>query len=274
MYADIKFLLLKSAMKKLFSISIILILIFSSFVCTYAAEAVSFEITDCECDKNRLFTVDIVAKSDSKFSAGTFEFTYDKSMFEFRSAKVTDDNSRIMTNELSNSVKAVYLNANGKDIKNGEVIFTVTFKSVKSGEGYIDFTVSDCVNSNAEFIDIGKCTSAKITVSGSSSDKSSSDSSNSSNNSSSKNSKDSSNDGKSSSTRDKNQETTSDSTIDEMGLLNPIDDKSTRFLIIGIAIGVSAIVLFMLGYFITRKIFSRHKENDERGCLTNWVRQP
>lgn len=259
MYANIKFLLLKPAMKKLFSISIILILIFSSFVCAYAAQTVSFEITDCECDKNSLFTVDIVAKSDSKFSAGTFEFTYDKSMFEFRSAKVADDNSRIMTNELSNSVKAVYLNANGKDIKNGEVIFTVTFKSVKSGESYIDFTVSDCVNSDAEFIDIGKCTSAKITVGGSSSDKSSSDS----NNSSSKNPKDSSNGGKTSSTRDKDQETTSDSTIDEMGLLNPIDDKSTRFLIIGIAIGVSAIVLFMLGYFIIQKIFSRHKEKDE-----------
>lgn len=186
-------------MKKLLSFLIIIILIFSSFVSVFAADAVSFDITDCESEKNRLFTIDVVAECNTKLSACTFEFTYDKNMIEFRSAKATDEESRITTNEKSNCLKAVYLNANGKSIKNGEAIFTLTFKAVNSGVGYIDFNVSDCVDSNVEFLDIGNCTSSKVTIKGSSIDED--------NGSNNVKSRDSSDKDKSGSSRDTKQET-------------------------------------------------------------------
>lgn len=243
-------------MKKLFSFLIILLLIFSSAISVYAVDKVSFNITDCVSDKNRLFTVDVVAECDAKLSASTFEFTYDKNFIEFRSAKVTDDESRITTNEMDNCVKAVYLNANGKSIENGEAIFTLTFKAINSGVSYIDFNVSDCVDSDVEFLDIESCASSKVTVSGNTSEENG--------NSNGKTSNDNSDTEKSDSSRDKEQETTAISTYDELGLLNPIDDKSTRFLIIGIGLGASAIVLFMLGYFISKKILDRKKNTKDK----------
>lgn len=239
-------------MKKIFILLITSIIILSSCVSVYASEDVSFTMTDCECDNNRLFTVDIIAESDSKFSAATFEFTYDKSMFEFREAKVSDDNARITTNETNNTLKAVYLNALGKDISSKSTIFTLKFKAIDSGVGYIDFNVSDCVNSDAEFIDIGNCSSAKVTVSGKSTD-SNEESESSDKGKDSKNSKKS---------NKKENETTTPSTVDDLGFLNSINDKSTRFLLIGMCVGASAIVLVVMGYFILQKIKSKFKKKD------------
>lgn len=226
---------------------------YGSLMTAYSANKVDFDLSDYNCDNNRLFTISMTADSDKKLCAASFEFTYDKSMFEFRSAKVSDKTSKIAYNELSDKVKLVFLNADGINIINGEIIFTLTFKAVKSGTGYIDFFVSDCVDSDVNSIDAGKCTSAKITVI-SKSEKSGSDKSNSSDKS------EKSETSGSKSERKKTEETTSVSTYDEIGQLNSFDNPNIRLLIIGIVLGASLIAAVMLAYNIFKRIKSNRNK--------------
>ena len=231
----------------------VVLLSYGSLITAYSANKVDFDLSDYNCDNNRLFTISMTADSDKKLCAASFEFTYDKSMFEFRSAKVSDKSSKIAYNELSDKVKLVLLNADGINIINGEIIFTLTFKAVKSGTGYIDFFVSDCVDSDVNSIDAGKCTSAKITVN-SKSEKSGSDKSNSSD----KSEKNESSGSKSE--RNKTEETTSVSTYDEIGQLNSFDNPNIRLLIIGIVLGASLIAAVMLAYNIFKRIKSNRNK--------------
>ncbi len=237
----------------------VVLLSYGSLITASSANNVDFVLSDCNCDNNRIFTISMTADSDKKLCAASFEFTYDKSMFEFRSAKASDKTSKIAYNELSDKVKLVFLNADGININNGESIFTLTLKAVKSGTGYIDFFVSDCVDSDINSIDAGKCTSAKITVN-SKSDKSGSDKSNSSDNAGKSESSGSK------SERKKTEESTSVSSYDEIGQLNSFDNPNTRLLIVGIALGASIIAAGMLVYNIIKKIKSnsdKHKNSPD-----------
>lgn len=225
------------------------ILIFCSFVTVFSASKADFTLTDCTTDNNRLFSISMTAECDKSLSAASFEFTYDKSMFEFRSAKVSDKSSKITYNELEDKVKLVFLNSDGAEIENGKDIFTLTFKAVKSGTGYIDFYVYDCVDSDINSIDVGKCTSAEITVNTKSGNSTSNKS-----NSSEKADKSESSGAKSE--RKKTEETTSVSTFDEIGQLNSFDNPNTRLLIIGIVLGASLIAAAMLAYNIFKRIKS------------------
>lgn len=231
----------------------VVLLSYGSLITAYSANKVDFDLSDYNCDNNRLFTISMTADSDKKLCAASFEFTYDKSMFEFRSAKVSDKSSKIAYNELSDKVKLVFLNADGINIINSEIIFTLTFKAVKSGTGYIDFFVSDCVDSDINSIDAGKCTSAKITVN-SKSEKSGSDKSNISDKS------EKSESSGSKSERKKAEETTSVSTYDEIGQLNSFDNPNIRLLIIGIVLGASLIAAVMLAYNIFKRIKSNRNK--------------
>lgn len=239
----------RNLLRFLIFIITVVLLSYGSLITAFSANKVDFVLSDYNCDNNRLFKISMTADSDKKLCAASFEFTYDKSMFEFRSAKVSDKTSKIAYNELSDKVKLVFLNADGINIINGEIIFTLTFKAVKSGTGYIDFFVSDCVDSDINSIDAGKCTSAKITVN-SKSEKSGSDKSNSSDKS------EKSESSGSKSERKKTEETTAVSTYDEIGQLNSFDNPNTRLLIIGIVLGASLIAAVMLAYNIFKRIKS------------------
>lgn len=232
----------------------VVLLCCSTIITAFSATTVDYTLIDCITDNNRLFTISMIADCEKMLSAASFEFTYDTSMFEFRSAKVSDESSKITYNELENKVKLVFLNTEGIDINNGKGIFTLTFKAVKPGNGYIDFFVSDCVDSDINPIDAGKCTSAKIIVNSKSSKNSSGTSS-----SSDKTGKSESSGAKSE--RKKAEETIS--TYDEIGQLNSFDNQNTRFLIIGIAIGASIIAAAILTYQIINRIkLKRNKRND------------
>ena len=243
----------RNLLRFLIFIITVVLLSYGSLITAFSANKVDFVLSDYNCDNNRLFTISMTADSDKKLCAASFEFTYDKSMFEFRSAKVSDKTSKIAYNELSDKVKLVFLNADGININNSESIFTLTFKAVKSGTGYIDFFVSDCVDSDINSIDAGKCTSAKITVN-SKSEKSGSDKSNSSDKS------EKSESSGSKSERKKTEETTAVSTYDEIGQLNSFDNPNTRLLIIGIVLGASLIAAVMLAYNIFKRIKSNRNK--------------
>jgi len=194
----------------------------------------------------------MIAQSDIKLSAATFEFTYNQNLFEFRSIKTTDENSQISYNELDNSVKAVFLNAFGQDISSNEVIFILTFKAIESGLGNINFSVSECVSSDVNFIDIGTCTSSTVTINSTKTDEQ--------NNHSTKPKKE-----KETSEIKKSKEeneTTSVSTIDELGILNPIDNWNIRYFVMGLCLVIGFVIIVLLIYFISLRIIKNIKNKN------------
>ncbi len=242
-------------MKKVVSILSALLIIMVSYQSVFAAENISFELTNCEASQNKSFSVDLIAKSSIELSAATFEFKYDKTMIEFKNIKA--DNSKVKYNELDGSVKVSYLCADGKNINNGNAILTITFKAMNLGNCFVDFSASDCVDSNANFIDVGSCSSANIQVGNSKEENNNSSKSSSESDKNTKNSK-----SKNSSHTGSADDETSDSAFNDFGLLNNIDDKSTRFLIIGIAVGSSIIAISLIVYLIIKKHLTK-KEKDK-----------
>ena len=244
-------------MKKLFIILTAFIIIMNSIFSVSASDSISFKLSDCSCDKNRLFSIDMIATSDTKLSAATFEFTYNKSLFEFRSIKAKNEEAEISYNELDSCVKAVFLNTFGQNIKNGDIIFTLNFKSLTSGDGNIDFSVSECVSPDIEYINIGTCTSSNVTVNSKRSNVEATEKD--SSKSDSKENK------KSTSKKSKNQtETTVQATYDELGPLNPTHNWTLAFFIMGICLGVGAVTLVIVIYFVSKRIINNIKNKTDK----------
>ena len=203
------------------------------------------------------------AKSNEKISAALFYFTYDKDMFEFRSMKCSDDESEIEYNETDEGVKAVFLNSDGKRISDGDTLFTLTFKSVSSGSSSIDFTVSDCVNSNTEYMNIGKCTSADITVNSKSNEDNYENGENDiEDNGNSKSDKSRSSSKNSSKSNVK--ESTATAEINGLGELSSIASPNSQLLIIGIAIGCGSAVTAAVFFVALNHIIKKKKDKDKK----------
>ncbi len=239
-------------MKYIFSFFLSVILVLSSFTTAFASENITFTLQSAQCKINRLFTIEMVAKSDKPLCAATFEFIYDSKMFEYRKIKVSDDESKISANEKNGCVTAVYLNTYGKDISDNTVIFSITFKAIKDGVGYIDFNVKECVDSNVEWFSIGNCTSAEINV------ESTKDSlSNSIKTENSKTDKSEPSTGKSN--RKKSTEpTTTPATIDEYGSLNDAESSNKMYLLIGFMFGCGLLIIILIIYGIFKKYCNKN----------------
>lgn len=244
-------------MKKIIIYCIALLFTFATIFSASAANSINFRLSNAECDVNRLFEIAVIANGYQNLSAVTFEFTYDKSMFEFKETKAVDG-SAVKSNELDNSVKAVYLCADGADISTGKTIFTITYKALKAGTGYIDFSVYGCVGQDIEFMDVGDCTSATITVNKSSvsNEKTDSDSSKSGNISSSGNS----NNNKSSKSV-RAEEASSQSTVDNLGVINSINDNKPKYIVLGIFVGIGIVIVLYFVFLLGRKT-SENKNNN------------
>lgn len=238
-----------------------LLFVLNTIFSVSASENAGFKLSNAECDINRLFDVEVVAEGENSLCAVTFEFTYDKSMFEFRDAKSDNPNVSIKANEKSDCVKVVYLCSDGADTSNGNTIFTLNFKAIKAGTGYIDFNVYECVNQNVEFMNIDNCTSSKIVVNGSSDDDKSEDDVASGSSENSKSSK--SDKGQSTRNDTKNDITTSQSTVDNIGTLNSVNSNKGNYIFIGILIGFGIIIVLSFVFLFGRKT-ANIKNNDNK----------
>lgn len=244
-------------MKRISVLLISSLIILFSALSAFASEAVSFSCSDVECDNNRLFYLEVKAKSSDPISAATFEFTYDKTMLEFRGVS-TDDDSVVRANELDDSVMAVYLCSSGKNIASEATLFRIQFKAIKSGSCYIDYTVSDCVDKSVENMPVGSCSAALVTVNGSSN----SASSGSVSSKASSNDTDKSDDGK---YTGKTSENKADAlaTYDEFGFLNGnISDNSTLMFAVGIICGVVLIALILTAFFAGKHIAEKKNSDN------------
>lgn len=242
-------------MKRFVSVLLLFLMIFSSSITAFALDDISFSINSSDCKVNRLVNFDVVASGNTSLCAATFDFEYDKSLLEFRSADAVNENFTVKYNELENSVRVIFLNPNGVDIKDKSTIFTLTLKTIDSGVTNIDYSVSECVGKDVNFFTVGNCTSDKITIYGTSSD--TLDDSKSSN---SKNKKATNNKytGKS-----KAVDSSENATFDEFGVLNPIYDKDFELIFVGIAIGVGAVVLLGLVFYLGKVSSSKNSKENE-----------
>ncbi len=217
-----------------------------------AAEKIEFELSPSSTEKDRLFTVNMKLNSNEKFSAGIFDFHYDNGMFEYRKAETLDDSSKISVNETDDKLRIVFLNENGIKCNNSD-IFSITFKAVNYGGGYIDFNIDQCINSEAEFLEIGKCVSGKITVLEKS------------------NSKNYNTKGKTTLSDDKyegsgksERESTSIASVDvkpsDIKGFSPIANRDIAFFISGIGIAASSVLAFYIIYRIFKRIQKQKKD--------------
>ena len=209
-----------------------------------AVNGVSFSADNVECSNNRLFNVVVKAQSADKLSAATFEFTYDRTMIEFRGVSC-DDDSYVKAFDNGNTVRVSFLCSKGKVIDEFSTIFTLEFKSKSFGNCNLDYTVSDCVNSDVNDMKINNCTSADITVIGGSVSESSknSDTENKDEVYSEKNTEKKSD--------DKSTQESTVSTIDQLGFLNSsFSDNTTLMFIVGGLSGAAVVILVITAFFI------------------------
>lgn len=153
--------ILKMFMKKLLIVILLFCIIPIPGVC--AADAVSFSVDSIECKNNRLIEVNVNAQCGTKLSAALFEFSYDKSILEFRGVN-TPDGSITEYNENASGVKLSYLCTDGAEISASSPIFKLKFKSIGEGRTDIAYNVSDCVDSDVRQMTIGSCTAGSVTV--------------------------------------------------------------------------------------------------------------
>lgn len=240
-------------MKRAVSLLICVIFILLSTTYALASEYVSFTLSDGQSNANRLFTLSMKATGNTKLSSAIFEFSYDSSMLQFKEADAED--AEITCNDSNGTVKVVYLSTYGKS---ADEIFTLKFKALKSGKCSVNFKVYDCVNSDAEFIEVDKCTGGNIVINSSDSKSAEQKSSNSKDKSSS-NSK-----SKSSSNEAATEDEATPSVVD-FGVLNSVKDINIRILYIGILIGGSVVILALVFYFILKRFLNKKSssQNDE-----------
>lgn len=155
---------MKNRIIKIISALCVVSIIYISSFCTAFAAEISFSTTEVSVQKGRLMNIEICAKSNTKVCAAYFEFTYDKSLFEFREVKKSDSSSMVEAYEVNDCVRVLFLNSNGCDINTEKPIFTLTLKAINGGKGSLDYTVSDVVDENLKHMEIGKCTSGMLTV--------------------------------------------------------------------------------------------------------------
>lgn len=239
-------------------ILIILSIIIVSTSSAFALESVAFSLSDAECKRGRLVEITVSADSSAKLSASRFEFTYDKSIFEFRSVKATNSSSIVKANEVDDCVKVVFANTYGADVSGSQPIFIITLKAVSQGEGTLDFKAFDCVDADINSMNVDTCKSSQITVLAGSPGDETDDDDNKTAMSPSKSSNSSvgSKNGKNSTVSD------GESTIDNLGLLNSLENRNVYYIIIGIAVGVVAVIL-IAGIFVLAK-FIRNKRKPEK----------
>lgn len=252
---------------------LVLLIIISLLLCTVtasAASSVSFRTSDCETARNRVFTVNVCAASGSPLCAALFDITYDSSAFDFRGASVQKP-ALVETNSEDGRVRLDYLNAGGTDCSEEAVIFTLSFKSKKAGTYTFGYTVSQCVDSDAEFMSVGEVRSGVITVTGSgSSTQSKSSNSSKSSSSGSGNSKSSSS-GKSKSGSSGKTENTTEATVHDYGSFYDFTDHdSSNVNLVAVAVlcavSMALSAAAVLGILKVRSVIKRRKAdaNDDK----------
>lgn len=248
---------------------VFLILTILSLLPASAAGTVSIETGSVTCRNNRLIEVEVKAQGSGKLSAALFEFTFDKSVLEYRKIH-TPDGSDAVCVEKDYGIRLSYLCTNGVTLSTQPTLFTIEFKTVAEGESEVGFRVMDCVDSDAQWMDIGSCLAGTVTVSNHADDtvgtaepkqqqKAASTSESESKQGGSKKSS-----AKSSAKAKDRQETTA-APVHDLGTLNNVvereADKTTPIIVLCASVAVAAAVIGWIIFQIKHKKENNSSEN-------------
>ncbi len=148
-------------------VTVLFISLFFSFsgIDTYAVSDNSIFINNASSKNNRLLNIKVGAKSQELLSAGTFIIDYDTSVLEFREGKPAEKSCMFEYTEIGKGkIKGIFLSDKGANIRNGNNLFVLTFKAVKSGTGSVKISCDDCVNSSLKSIPNLKNAQGTITI--------------------------------------------------------------------------------------------------------------
>lgn len=119
----------------------------------------------CEnCDKDRLFTVDVLVNGNTDIAAVTLYLTFDPNFMEFRSVSGANNAFEIDHSQESGKVSAIILCPYGYKFNGKARLLTYKFKSLKSGTTNIKLLVKDSVNSKCESVPIGNVYFTTLTI--------------------------------------------------------------------------------------------------------------
>ena len=149
-------------MKRISIVIFTFILIFCITFSVSAAETVNFSLQSAEAKKDRIVTLDLKCDNSDLLAAGIFEFSYDKSILDFRGTEC-DDGIKVKYNESDNNIKLVYYNQSEISVESG-VIFKLKFKTLNYGEAVISYKAYQCVDNTPNDINAGKCSAGNINV--------------------------------------------------------------------------------------------------------------
>lgn len=150
--------------------SVIFVLILCCLPCTaYSADTDRIKTSDVSVNNNRLFDVEIGISSGKILTAATFTLEYNKDCVEFRDAHQAVSNSTIKATDREGKVTVIFLCGDGISLKKNNPLFTVKFKSVKSGKNNIKISAFDCVNGDIKNFSPPKSAVCNVAVTGKSS---------------------------------------------------------------------------------------------------------
>lgn len=156
-----------TALKRLFCV-LAAIVIFPGCHTVFAAEVFSLAADNVRCSGRGTAQVDIVSKNSVKIFAFTLDIACSDTEVEFVKAEKYGD-GKISHHSENGRTKLVYYCKNGRSLSVNDKLFTLRFKSQSRTGFSLNFSISQCVNGDAEFMDSGgnfSCTASFTNASG------------------------------------------------------------------------------------------------------------
>ena len=158
--------------KKIYSIIFTAILIltpimpFSTGLNVKALSKVDYSLKAENCNKDRLFNVDVYVEGKSDISAVDVEISFNPSYMEFRRVSGANDAFDIQHKVSDGKVSTIILCSYGYSFNSKAKFMTFQFKSLKSGNTAVGVRISDPVNKDLKSIPIGNVYGCMVTVNG------------------------------------------------------------------------------------------------------------
>lgn len=247
-------------MKRVISVIAIIAVIITSILSVYAESFADFTVESVSSEPNRIINIPVKCEYSGKLSAAVFDFSYDKALLEFRGAE-TDNNSKVKSAETDSGIKIVYYNYSGVTAAEN-TIFNLNFKTLNMGKTDIAFSVSGTVDSGANPISPGRCTSGTVEIQKQSAGSSSTGKSSATDKSSSAKTKSQSSKLDSKAENDDEEE---ESTLENLGTINDVSGKaSDNSILVYILIAIGIIILLFTGIKIGTVISAKKRDKTNK----------
>ena len=145
-------------------LAILVMLFLVPVFCVNASGKVDYSLYCENCDKDRLFTVDVLANGNTDIAAVTLCITFDPNYMEFRSMSGANSAFEVDHSLESGKVSAIILCPYGYKFNGKARLLTYKFKSIKSGTTNIKLSVKDAVNNKCKSVQIGNVYSTTLTI--------------------------------------------------------------------------------------------------------------